>query len=351
MPSDTSQQLYKYSSRHKRAVKRTINPSKHTEEELKKIKEDFYREVDEDNKKFREEMKEIKKNITIPKRYRRVPIEEDNPPKTENIEVVATQLTPQGEIKTKIETNDGITTIKKEIKEETPDGEIKTIKKITSSKVDLLTDISTSQIMNNPDLIKNIENKSGNTFLLVGASKSGKTTYLIQLINALNQTYQTIYKKPIIVLFSETMANDGGIYNRLPANTVLFDHYEEKVIKTIEKVQKKTNKKYPVIIILDDVVDKKNNQTLSKLFTIYRNLNISSVVLLQRLKMFDKNNRSNVNYVLALKMNTTEAIQDMIDVFFKGQLTSDDYINLTNNYNKLFLDNLNNKTYKLKANN
>lgn len=350
MTSNKPYQIHKYSKRHKRNIKKTINPSKMTEDEIKKITDEFYKEVEDDNEKFKQEMDEFKKQKIIPKKYE-WNMDKKNEPKTENIEVVATQLTPQGEIKTKIETNDGITTIKKEIKEETPDGEIKTIKKITSSKVDLLTDISTSQIMNNPDLIKNIENKSGNTFLLVGASKSGKTTYLIQLINALNQTYQTIYKKPIIVLFSETMANDGGIYNRLPANTVLFDHYEEKVIKTIEKVQKKTNKKYPVIIILDDVVDKKNNQTLSKLFTIYRNLNISSVVLLQRLKMFDKNNRSNVNYVLALKMNTTEAIQDMIDVFFKGQLTSDDYINLTNNYNKLFLDNLNNKTYKLKANN
>lgn len=337
-----SYQIAKYSSRKKGQIKKTISPSGKTEEEIQKIKEDFFNSVDEDNKKFREEIKQLKQSKLAPKKFIRVP----NNVSVE-AEIETKQITPEGEIKQEIKTENGITTIKETIKKETNTGEQVIKKSYQTSKIDTLKPTNTINIMNNQDLIKNIENKSGNTFLMVGASKSGKTTYLIDLVNALHNTYQSIYKKPIIILFSHTMTNDGGIYNRLPKDTILYDHYDEKIIKTIEKVQKKTNKKYPVIIILDDIVDKKNNTTLSKLLTIYRNLNISSVILLQRLKMFDKNNRSNVNYVFGLKQNTNEAINDMIEVFFKGILTNDDYINLTKNYNKIFIDNLNNQIYHM----
>lgn len=351
---DTSNQLVKYSKRHRRQIKKTINRSKMTEEQIKEITEKFYKDIEEDNIKYKQELDAFKSSKMIPKKFtwKKTPKEEkqqeDQPKTEENIEIQATQLTPQGEIKTEIKTEDGITTIKKEETKKNDDGEIKITKKMTSSKVDELKETSLLNIMNNQDLIKNIENKSGNTFLLVGSSKSGKTTYLIELVNYLNDVYKTIHKKPIIILFSETMANDKGIYSRLPQGAILYDEYDESIINTIIKIQKKTNKIYPVIIILDDVINKQN-PTISKLFTIYRNLNISTIICLQRLKMFSKNDRSNVNYIFSLKMNTNEAIQDMIDIFFKHILSTDDYINLTKNFNKIFLDNINGITYKIKS--
>lgn len=358
MEKKPSYQLTKYSARHHRTIKKTINPNLLNDEEIEKIKKDFIENINEDNKKFKDEIKALKMQNIIPKKttwkttkkllkeQEQQQSQQQEQPQ-QDIKIETKEIIPSGEINMKIEIENGETKIKEEEIKKIDNKEIKITKKTTSSNVDNINETNLMNIMNNEDIIKNIENKSGNTFLLVGASKSGKTTYLINLVNHLNDLYKSIYKKPIIILFSETMANDHGIYNKLNG-AILYDKYDESIINTVIKIQKKTNKKYPIIIILDDVINKQN-PTISKLFTIYRNLNISSIICLQRLKMFSKNDRSNVNYIFGLKMNTSEAIEDMINIFFKGILNHDDYITLTKDYNKIYLDNLNNKIYKLKS--
>ena len=339
-------QIGKYSSRMGRQRKKTLTIGGKSAEEIQKMKEDFYNEVLADNALFKEERRNTVNKMITPKKYFRV-YPEQLEDKTENLQIETTQITPEGKQMTEISNINGVTEIKETLIKDTPTQQQKIIKTYQTSNLDKIKPITLSQIMNNEDLIKNINAKSGSTALFVGSSKSGKTTFLIDYINALNETISMLYKKPIIVVFSQTLSVDGGIYNRLPKDTILIDHYEDKIIKTIEKVQKKTNKKYPVILILDDIIDKKNNSTLSKMFNIYRNLNIYSIVLLQRLKMFDKSNRSNVNYVFLLRQNTNEGINDVIEVFLKGIMTNDDYMNATKNYNKIYIDNLNNLVYRL----
>ena len=148
-------QIHKYSKRHRRNVKKTINPSKMNEDEIKTITENFYKEIEDDNIKFKAELDEIKKSKTIPLKYKLKTDEPDqvrnngldiskltselgpvqNPNghelmKNENIEILSTETTPEGQIKTKIETENGITSIKNEIEKKTENGEIKTIQKI-----------------------------------------------------------------------------------------------------------------------------------------------------------------------------------------------------------------------------
>lgn len=344
MPISDSLQIAKYSSRMGRQKKKTFKIKDLTPEQIEEIKQKWFKEIEDDNIKFKQEMYQHKQKMIVPRKMIRLDPEIMKP-----VEETTTIIEhkPESTIKTTTKEEGNIFQVRQE-ETKINDGLQETTTKVYQSSVlDKIPSTDLYNIMNNQDIIKNIENKSGNTFLLCGSSKSGKTTFMIDLVNKLYETYNAIYKRPIIIVFSETMANDKGIYNRLPSDTVLIDHYDDKIIKTVEKVQKKTNKKYPIIFVFDDIVDKKGNSTISKCFTIYRNLNISTIILLQRMRMFDKTNRANINYVFLLKQNNSEGIRDLMEIFLKGKMTSNDYIQATSNYSKLYLDNLNDLIYRL----
>ena len=66
------------------------------------------------------------------------------------------------------------------------------------------------------------------------------------------------------------------------------------------------------------VVDKKNDKTLLKLFTIMRNARISAAVGIQDLTIMSSINRGNINYVILMRLNSELAIEKVIRSYLRS---------------------------------
>jgi AAA+ superfamily predicted ATPase len=96
--------------------------------------------------------------------------------------------------------------------------------------------------------------------------------------------------------------------------------YSPRIIKEGYEINRKTNNHYPFLFVLDDVVDKKFDKELLKLLTIYRNSGLSTVITAQSLKILNTASRGNVNFVLLGKLNSDEAIEQVVRAYLMSYL-------------------------------
>ena len=121
-------------------------------------------------------------------------------------------------------------------------------------------------------------------------------------------------------------------------NVITTDFFDGDIIKDIAKIQRKTSNKYRFVVVLDDVVDSKNSPQILKMIMIYRNLNISTVMNLQDVKLMSRSGRHNGNNFMFLRQNTQDAIEDVLTLYlnsyppFIGLQSKTDKINM---YRKL----------------
>lgn len=151
---------------------------------------------------------------------------------------------------------------------------------------------------------------TGNSTVLLGSSKAGKTTLMMQLFS---KYYSG--KDFISVLFAENAQIDlyKGKKRLVQANC-----YEPGLIKMAHFIQKQTNNAYKFCFMLDDIVDKRDDKTLKKLVLSLRNSDISSIVSLQYTNLLAKNSRANVNNIILFRFNNQEAIDLAINQFLKA---------------------------------
>jgi hypothetical protein len=172
---------------------------------------------------------------------------------------------------------------------------------------------------------------TGNTIALIGSSKSGKTTFLKEL-----------YKKTfmpmdfITTLFSASLHAD--IYKDIPKSVVRASDYYPEIIFDAYKINKKTDNHYKFLFMLDDIVDQKENESLKKCFTIYRNSLISTILSVQDIILFKKTNRNQCNYYYFFKLNSDESITDVVKKFLTSYLPGKTIESKVNAYRKLTED-------------
>lgn len=157
--------------------------------------------------------------------------------------------------------------------------------------------------LQNIDVLQFPDSKFGCSFLLLGSTRSGKST----LINYLHEKY---FKKHIGVLMSNSLQSDA--YKPLKKHLVLSDHYHPDIVKCAYEINHATNNYYQFLNIIDDCSHVRHDKQYQRLLTIYRNSRISAIVSSQALTMFDKNCRSNINFVLLGRLNSTVAIEGVI---------------------------------------
>lgn len=212
-----------------------------------------------------------------------------------------------------------------------------------------------------------LDKDTGNTILLLGASKAGKTTALIYIYDNLftDSKQKTADGGYLPVLFSPN--RHAQIYK----NEVMKDVLKcDKFIKPCETLIYKTQKinqqldqveAKPVnfLYIFDDIIDIKRNSIVSNLILTLRNSNISSIISLQYPKLFGPSCRGNVNNILFFAFNIYSTIETIIKEFlahkFKemGCLKMEDmvkkYQELTADYHFLYFNPKKNifKRYKL----
>ena len=191
--------------------------------------------------------------------------------------------------------------------------------------------------------------KFGCSFIVVGSTRSGKTTLL-------NYLFKKHFMNHISVLMSNSLQSDA--YNFLKKNCITSDFYHPEVLKDMYKINHETKNHYEFMCVIDDVPDKRNDPEIKRLMTIYRNSRISCFVCAQGLTMMDKLSRGNINFVLLGRMNSSEEIERNIKSFLQGHFPTTMkmsekiklYRQMTENHQWLVLDQINNHFFITKLN-
>jgi len=193
-----------------------------------------------------------------------------------------------------------------------------------------------------------LDEDTGNSTVIFGASKRGKSTLMMRLYNK----YYGIDNKYISTLFTGNKQID--MYKK--SNKLLisegFNKKSEKYIMMEKYINSNTKNKYKFVNLFDDVIDLKYKKLINNLVLTYRNANISSIICLQYPFLFSKMNRGNVNNIIMFASNNDAEIKDMIDIFLKGRfinagiLSLRDQLNyykeVTANYGFFYLNNIHN---------
>ena len=182
--------------------------------------------------------------------------------------------------------------------------------------------------------------KFGCSFVLCGSTRSGKTTLL-------NYLWKKHFQDHISVLMSNSLNSDA--YDMLKKKCVSSDFYFPEVLKEMYKINHETKNHYEFFAIIDDVPDKREDPEMKRLMCIYRNSRISSIVCAQTATMISKMARSNINYVLLGRMNSSSEIERNIKDYLQGSLPTTMkmtekiawYKDATSDYKWIVMDNIN----------
>lgn len=155
------------------------------------------------------------------------------------------------------------------------------------------------------------EMPSNNTasFLLLGSTRSGKSTYLAHL-------YNSLFKKHVTVCQSMSLANQ--IYKELGPNVAFTPKYCPEVIHDMYIINRDTKNHYKFLAIIDDCPVAKNDKELMKALCVYRNTDVSVIIANQELSMFNATARSNINFVCLFKLNSDMAIEKCVKSYLRS---------------------------------
>jgi hypothetical protein len=143
----------------------------------------------------------------------------------------------------------------------------------------------------------------GQSWALIGSTRSGKSTAMCWL-------WENIYKKHITLL--TTGSHHADIYKPLHKACAVAPEFYPELLKESMKLNKEAKNKYPILHIFDDMIDGKNTKALTKLLTIGRNANCSTIICGQDLTMLNSIGRTNINYICCFKLNSDLAIEKVV---------------------------------------
>lgn len=201
--------------------------------------------------------------------------------------------------------------------------------------------------LRNIDTIDLPDDKFGCSIVMIGSTRSGKTTIL-------NYLYQKFFKDYVTTLF--TNSRNSGSYKKIEKTAACSDLYHAEVVKDAYKINHATNNHYKFLMIIDDITDHKGEKETLKLFTIYRNSRISTILGAQATTLMNKTVRANINFVLLGRLNNDSEIEAVIKSyltsFFPVKLYMAEkialYRQLTDNYTWIVLDMVGNDVFRTK---
>lgn len=189
------------------------------------------------------------------------------------------------------------------------------------------------------------EQKTGGvSFALIGSTRSGKTTLLKHILDK-------YFKKHIKVLMSNSI--HAPIYKDIP-DAIQSPVYTPRILKEGYEINRKCNNHYPLLYILDDVVDKKFDKELLKLLTIYRNSGLSAMISVQSPVLLNSASRGNINFVILMKLNSDESIEKVVRMYLMSYLKGNiaekirTYKQLTEGHHFFLINNLTGEVYRSK---
>lgn len=191
------------------------------------------------------------------------------------------------------------------------------------------------------------DDKFGCSMIMIGATRSGKTTLL-------NYIHKKFFSSYISILMSNSLQSDA--YKYLKKNCITSDHYHSELLKDQYKINHETNNHYKFLNICDDITDVRNDKELTRLQTIYRNSRMSSIVCAQTATMINTIARSNINFVLIGRCNSAmqyeRAVKDFLNPYLPSHLKLVEKItlvkDLTQDHKWILINNLEGKIYLTK---
>jgi len=153
----------------------------------------------------------------------------------------------------------------------------------------------------------------GVSFILCGASRSGKTTLLKYI-------YKTHFRKHITTMFS--LNTQAAIYKDLDSKIIVCPEFLPELLDEAHTINVKTDNKFPFLFISDDVVGGriKHDEQITRLLTIYRNACCSSIFSFQGRTLLNPVGRGNANFICLMSQNTPQEIVNVIKEFLDGYL-------------------------------
>jgi hypothetical protein len=219
----------------------------------------------------------------------------------------------------------------------------------TDVPVDIITSVAdvVTKIQHTSKIPMVLDEGTGNTILILGSSKRGKSTLMMRLYD---KYFKDSHK--INTLFS---ANPHlKVYKGDPKLLVSYGFGEDhaRYIQSQQYINVKTKNHYAFTNLFDDIITEKTSPILNQLVLTYRNANISMVICLQYLYLFSKMNRSNVNHTFIFGMNSYEDIENICKNMLRSYFIRDYHIAklqdqialftiLTKNHGFIYLDNIN----------
>ena len=167
----------------------------------------------------------------------------------------------------------------------------------------------------------------------------------------LKHILEEYFYKHLVILMSNSI--HAPIYKDID-DVVKCPVYSPRIIKEGYEINRKTSNHYPFLFVLDDVVDKKFDKELLKLLTIYRNSGLSTIITAQSLKILNTASRGNVNYVLLGKLNSDEAIEQVVRAYLMSYLPGKVeekvriYKQMTEGHHFFVIDNLQGEVFRTK---
>jgi hypothetical protein len=203
-----------------------------------------------------------------------------------------------------------------------------------------------------------LDGRTGNTIVIYGSSKRGKSTLMMHLYKKYFRS-----KDRINTLFS---GNPQLRVYRKDKRLLVgygFNDASARYIQMQQYVNVNTNHEYTFTNLFDDIIDQKHAPIVNKLILTYRNSKISSIICLQYVYLLSKQNRANINHTFIFGMNSVEDCRGIIELILRpyftemGFKTIEDQIkyfkHVTDDHGFFYLDNVKSKlsTHRLKLGN
>lgn len=171
----------------------------------------------------------------------------------------------------------------------------------------------------------------GNRIGLLGKTNSGKSRLLMYLLKKEKRKFQKIY------VISPTESVLKFYADVVPSNCIFSEYKEEWIMDLIKKLtdyKKNNDKKYNVLLILDDIGNSAHNSNaLNKVFTIGRHLNISVILTMQYINMCPATARANFSYVCCSQMNK-QSTDLLVEEYLMGNVSKQEFLELYHNSSK-----------------
>ena len=190
------------------------------------------------------------------------------------------------------------------------------------------------------------QHTGGISICMIGSTRSGKTTIM-------KSTLRRYFDEHIGVLMSPSI--HAPVYADLDKNICKAPDYVPEILREMYAINRKVENHYKFLCILDDVVTKKFDKELLKLFTIYRNTGISGIMSIQSPILLNSAMRGNLNVVMCGYMNSEESCEKVIRMFCYASIEGKNieekiqtYKRLTSDHFWIVIDNLEGTIYRTK---